>query len=383
MQAALLEIHDRVRVVRGTFRGLLGSVISLGQSDAEISLPSLDLVETLPACDLRKAFAVGDSVVAISGQHEGMKGWIVKLFFGAATIMNMEAYREVPISLDHLQFHEEWEASTLKDLAWCSTLSKEDRRRMKQNPNQVYVGKRVMVVGKHAYKGAAGVVKDTTLRGDAMVELAIFNFNRHERISLGNLCIRHGHEWAPIPAGAVNDKDSGPPEPPFLAPITPNTPFPAANIAIPATPAWNPNSRSPLLQDELRQTPVPAWLADPRFGSHRVKLLGLGTSSTHALEFRAAGQGAVTVRDGMAMRSIPLDDVRPLRASRKEDTVVCTALGPHFAHVFRIKAYAADACIVRPFGAKAGKGEKLFSIETNSLAEVFPPQAAVLSVARP
>lgn len=44
---------------------------------------------------------------------------------------------------------------------------------MQNNPNRIYHRKHVIVTGSQQYKGYRGIIKDTNLQGEAIVELAI------------------------------------------------------------------------------------------------------------------------------------------------------------------------------------------------------------------
>ena len=78
---------------------------------------------------------------------------------------------------------------TLRNLNTGIGMSWRDRNAMKQNPNTQYVGKEVVVVGTHHFKGSTGTIKDTTIDGHAFVALNIFNHGRPEKIGLKSLRI--------------------------------------------------------------------------------------------------------------------------------------------------------------------------------------------------
>jgi len=70
----------------------------------------------------------------------------------------------------------------------CTDISEEDKRSIRHNPNQIFVGKKVMVIGAHDLKGSTGVIKDTTPEGHAFLQMDIFNRPRLEKFSLQELC---------------------------------------------------------------------------------------------------------------------------------------------------------------------------------------------------
>jgi len=56
------------------------------------------------------------------------------------------------------------------------------------DPNKIYRGKRVVVVGGNRYKAYRGVIKDTTLEGYAWVELDA-RLQQPEKFSLDGLAL--------------------------------------------------------------------------------------------------------------------------------------------------------------------------------------------------
>jgi len=58
---------------------------------------------------------------------------------------------------------------------------------MRDDPNAKFIGKQVMVVGAHHYKGMKGTIKDISLDGWASVLLDLFNHPRTERFKLCEL----------------------------------------------------------------------------------------------------------------------------------------------------------------------------------------------------
>ena len=84
MESAKVMIEDRVKVLSGTFRGLLGKVVGLTADEADVHLPSQDLVERLRIWELAREFRVGDRVRARMGNSETgaemiRAGWVTKI----------------------------------------------------------------------------------------------------------------------------------------------------------------------------------------------------------------------------------------------------------------------------------------------------------------
>jgi hypothetical protein len=59
-----------------------------------------------------------------------------------------------------------------------------------EDPNKIYVGKRVMVVGRHQYKSYKGTIKTTHPAGDAWVELdALYGQQKVIKFTLCDLAL--------------------------------------------------------------------------------------------------------------------------------------------------------------------------------------------------
>lgn len=94
--ARCLKVHDRVKVIGGEMRGLMGTVVgSEWEEEFLVYLPSLDLVESIRRVDLRAQFKVGDKVKVLSGPHEGINAWIIGVSGGQVRIMNLSQELEV------------------------------------------------------------------------------------------------------------------------------------------------------------------------------------------------------------------------------------------------------------------------------------------------
>jgi len=58
---------------------------------------------------------------------------------------------------------------------------------MSDNPNARFIGKPVMVVGAHHFKGVKGTIRDVTIDGHAFVSLDLFNHPLREKFKLNEL----------------------------------------------------------------------------------------------------------------------------------------------------------------------------------------------------
>lgn len=97
IQQATLAVHDRVKVVMGAFRGLLGSVASLHVDDHEVDvfLPSHEIVERVRVSEVIKEFRVGDRVKVNAGKDEAgadivTLGWVTKVSASEVVFCNAE-----------------------------------------------------------------------------------------------------------------------------------------------------------------------------------------------------------------------------------------------------------------------------------------------------
>jgi transcription elongation factor len=84
MESAKVMLDDRVKVLSGTFCGLLGKVVGMTTDEADIHLPSQDLIEHLRIWELAREFRVGDRVRArIGNSKTGAEmiraGWVTKV----------------------------------------------------------------------------------------------------------------------------------------------------------------------------------------------------------------------------------------------------------------------------------------------------------------
>ena len=84
MESAAVVVHDRVKVLSGAFRGLLGKVVGLTAEEVDVHLPSQDLVERLRIWELAREFRVGDRVRSRIGNSETgaemvRTGWVTKV----------------------------------------------------------------------------------------------------------------------------------------------------------------------------------------------------------------------------------------------------------------------------------------------------------------
>ena len=77
-------LDDCIKVLSGTFHGLLGKVVRLTADEADVHLPSQDLIKHLRIWELVREFRVGDHIrVWIGNSETGAEmiraGWVTKV----------------------------------------------------------------------------------------------------------------------------------------------------------------------------------------------------------------------------------------------------------------------------------------------------------------
>jgi transcription elongation factor SPT5 len=73
-----IRVGDRVRVVSGTFVGIVGEIVEVLSMTVQIKWGANDAIEVL-TCDVRKAFEIGDFVQVIRGIDRGLEGFLLCL----------------------------------------------------------------------------------------------------------------------------------------------------------------------------------------------------------------------------------------------------------------------------------------------------------------
>ena len=226
---------------------------------------------------------------------------------------------------------------------------------------------------------------------------------RHETPELASSAIASLGHSTPIPGNVT----------PMLTPLCGNvssawdpssrtpgniTPMPAP-ISGAISSAWDPSSRTPVSMElqsptwnstynepssshqrsELGSEPteaaeeIPEWLGDPRLQGCRIKLRMRGKPAHKHFEMKSMAENVVTLKDGFSTLEVPLRDILPYRPQRREDVVVCLAEGDLFRRKFRLKSVNPQECVLRQYGVKIQKNEKLFTVQTSLLNVIFPP----------
>jgi len=108
MESAKVMLDDWVKVLSGTFCGLLGKVVGLTAEEADVHLPSQDLIECMRIWELAREFRVGDHVrVRIGNCESGAEivvlGWVTKISGSHVSVFDSVNSSEVSIQFSIFQ----------------------------------------------------------------------------------------------------------------------------------------------------------------------------------------------------------------------------------------------------------------------------------------
>jgi ribosomal protein L24 len=197
-----IHLGARVFIVQGEFRGLHGRVTEVGEYELSVFIECLDHNEQVLKSSVRSTFRIGDEVRVRNGDHTGSVGWVVDVQQQMVTIINVEKDMEVLALLDYNKGAEmtsnALQASVSKtDVEFYNRPFMTTLRRRKptagpllhgRDPNRIYHGKRVVVIGGTHYKSYNGIIKDTSPDGHAWVELEALQ-QQVVRLPLENLAL--------------------------------------------------------------------------------------------------------------------------------------------------------------------------------------------------
>ncbi|EDR06929.1 uncharacterized protein LACBIDRAFT_299305 [Laccaria bicolor S238N-H82] len=129
-----------------------------------------DVTTTVPFLSLRKDLKVGDKVRILSGDHEGVTGWVVNGDNDYVCVFNDRTSTEIEVSPGIVQFFTSpfvfgTESSDLK-----APFTDAQKRVIKGDSNSHLVGKQVMVI-KGDFRGYRGRIKSTVGEKRVLVEL--------------------------------------------------------------------------------------------------------------------------------------------------------------------------------------------------------------------
>ncbi|KAJ3510153.1 hypothetical protein NLJ89_g4845 [Agrocybe chaxingu] len=381
-----IQAGDNVRIISGEFRGLLGKVQGLIGTEADVHIPTYDLVHRMPVAQVRCHYVIGDEVRVTRGEHTGTVGWITQLGGHGLTVVDVDQRREVQCSLGQVERFDRPVKATLR------VLRQRGNERIK-DPNAVYIDKKIVVVGSETskgatanlYKGYKGIIKDANVLGLARVELEARN-QQIVQLPLDCLVLRsrddgmgehrtrlvnlqhqddRSHTAPRAPATKETDasiKISAPGTPCPATSSSSRTPMPLSTpSATPLSPAWDPAS--------CTLTRLTHWLDQESVVGKRLKLL---EDAGKVLEFIAVEGDNARVRDGMQQRLVALGSLKPLHPSAVGDLVVVVS-GSLQGNIYKVKEYSGATCNVQEPGTRVSKKKGNHTIVTENLVQVFPP----------
>ncbi|KAF8171489.1 hypothetical protein BJ912DRAFT_858193, partial [Pholiota molesta] len=90
-----MNIGDRVKVMVGTYLGMLGNVVEMKENEVAVYLPSQDIIEDMLQDSVRAAFDIGDQVVVVDGERKGLVGWVIGISADRIRVLNIQDNIEV------------------------------------------------------------------------------------------------------------------------------------------------------------------------------------------------------------------------------------------------------------------------------------------------
>ena len=98
---AILKNGDRVKILGGDYRDVIGIVKDVSEHEYVVHLPSQDLDETFQRHLVWAAFHPGDEVKVLDGPHTSITGWVVNVGENEISLMNMQKQLEVREPISH------------------------------------------------------------------------------------------------------------------------------------------------------------------------------------------------------------------------------------------------------------------------------------------
>jgi len=90
-----IKTGDRVKIVRGEYRGIFGRVTRVDENAVAVYMESQGFEEDILVDSVRRAFRIGDQVTILYGTHTGSTGWVVDVLQGSVKVFNVEKGFEV------------------------------------------------------------------------------------------------------------------------------------------------------------------------------------------------------------------------------------------------------------------------------------------------
>lgn len=202
LMSSRLKPGDRVKIVAGDYLGMNGMVTEVLDHEVAVEIKDQDVNEHFIFSALRKAFRVGDLVRVVEGESTGVVGWAVEVYNDILTISDVEKETQVrrlrimkpPCCLNLLSLQVKARSGEV-EFYQPPVVAGVPRRRKKtrlgpRDPNSIYIGKHVLVVGAHTFKGYRGIIKQTNFEGQAWVELEACQ-QKVLQMGFGDLCIMY------------------------------------------------------------------------------------------------------------------------------------------------------------------------------------------------
>ena len=90
-----INTGDRVKVIRGEYRGIFGKVTRVDEKAVAVYMESQGFEEDILVDSVRRVFRIGDQVMILRGTHAGSTGWVVDVLPGSVKVLNVEKSFEV------------------------------------------------------------------------------------------------------------------------------------------------------------------------------------------------------------------------------------------------------------------------------------------------
>ncbi|KAG6848888.1 hypothetical protein H0H93_013144 [Arthromyces matolae] len=385
-----LQIKDRILVVHGEMKGLVGVIYTLDEHSATIMTTDYPPKQIdVRRADLRKHFFVGDQVTVLEGPKKGTVGWVVGISSTDLTLYSHKSDEQFNIGLTNASFYVVPQIYVNKPAA---TVSSRLPSTASQDPLHYMKEREVTVTGATPFKGYEARVKDTRSDGKVIVELqaGLHNFVVDPK-NLSDRALQPlstpSHQPISNVAPSKMPLTSSAPLPLTLAPAsgsqyTGMTPRATTSTA-PSSPAWDPSSSTP---GNVHERPDLAKFFNPFVFSERFKAktpgVGVSVTVTHADGTTEMGiwtsgsleDDAPLVKIGLKISKVAEASITPTRPRAPGDRVVVVNHdNDKFGEILWIVdpgAEGAETCIVRGGPPRRTKFDKDFNFPVSHLAVI-------------
>ncbi|KAG6849074.1 hypothetical protein H0H93_011490 [Arthromyces matolae] len=388
-----LQIKDRILVVHGELKGLVGVIFDLDEHSASVMTTDYPVKQIdVRRADVRKNFFVGDQVTVLEGPRKGTVGWVVGISSTHLTVYSHKSDEQFEIGPTNASFY-------VVPQVYVNKPAPETSFRLpsgaSHDPLHHLKDQEVRVTGANPFKGYEARVKDTRNDGKIVVELQAGL--RNVVVDPKNLADR-ALQPLPTPSGqhiptlatSKMPLTSSVPLPSTLAPAssyqyTGMTPRPTTS-ATPLSPAWDPSSSTPGHVEERTDL---AQFFNPFLFSERFKAktpgVGVYVTVTHADGTTEMGvwtsgsleDGAPLVKIGLKTSKVAEESITPMRPRGPGDRVVVVNHNDDkFGEILWIVdpgAEGAETCIVRGGPPRRTKFDKDFNFSPYKMISHLSP----------